>query len=85
MMNWFIIEFKYFGELHFANVFEYGTAPTLYHVQFINLHAHDPKKIVLKKTEEGIELSELSPPVRPELVNLIISKIEEHLANSTST
>jgi hypothetical protein len=84
MVNWYMIEFKYLGESHFANVFEYGSLPTYYHVQLIHWHEHTGGKIILKKTADGIELSDTSRPAHKELVESIIQKIVQHKETAAS-
>ncbi len=77
MISWFMIEFKYLGKSHFANVFEYGSSPLFYHVQFINWRSPTGDKLVLKKTNTGIELSASSETVHEELLESIIQEIAE--------
>jgi len=79
-----MLEFNYEGERYFANVIEYRHSPAVYYVNLINATHLRPRKMIFEEINGAIELSPDSLPVRKELVNAIVGKIEEHLENPAS-
>lgn len=78
MANSFMIEFRFMGEVRFANVFTQQSGADI-HVHVINLHTQHQQKIILKRTQEGLALSTQSAAVPDDLLYTIIGAINHHL------
>jgi len=73
-----MIEFKYMGELRFANVFLSHSDVSAINVHLIGRPGQAQGKITLSRTEEGFVLSKDSPCVPTPLLATIIAAIENH-------
>jgi len=80
MANSFMIEFRFMGEVRFANVFTQQSGADI-HVHVINLHTQHQQKIILKRTQEGLALSADSAPIADDLLCTIITALNHHLQN----
>ncbi len=82
MTRLFMLEFRYEGELYFANVIEYRHSPAIYYVNLINAPHMRPRKLILEDVNGSVELSPDSQSARKELVDTIARKIEDFVRNN---
>lgn len=75
-----MIRFLFEGRPCYANIYVYDTAPREYHVHTVNaiMNENLPESMVLIERNEKLCLLE-PPDIRKELLEKVISTIEEHL------
>ena len=73
-----MIEFKYMGELRFANVFLSHSQLAAVNVHLIGRPGQPQGKITLSRTQDGFVLAQDSPSIPAHLLATIIAAIENH-------